>query len=218
VTDTPTATLTSTPTPTDTPAVTDTPTFTPTATNTLAVTDTPTATLTSTPTTTTTPTAGSGGTLTFTTVADAKVYESNPTTNYGTSSTLVVDSGTSAGKNSFIRFEVSGITSSVQSATLRVFSGTDGTSNGPAVYLADSNWIESGTGGVNWNTQPALLSGAFDDKGAIATNTWIEYDVTALVTGDGTYTFALETDSTNGVNFSSRQGANPPQLIVTFGP
>ena len=98
-----------------------------------------------------------------------------------------------------------------------MFSGTDGTANGPAAYLADNTWTESGTGGVTWNTQPALSSGAFDNKGALTTNTWVEYDVTALVTGNGTYTFALVADSTDGANFSSREGSNPPQLVVTLG-
>ncbi|HSB02497.1 MAG TPA: DNRLRE domain-containing protein, partial [Anaerolineales bacterium] len=112
----------------------------------------------------------------------------------------------------------SGISGSIQSVKLRVFSRTDGTANGPAAYLADSNWTESGTGGVTWNNQPALLSSAFDNKGAITTSTWVEYDVTPLVTGDGTYTFALIADSTDGINFSSREGTAPPQLVVTFGP
>jgi hypothetical protein len=101
---------------------------------------------------------------------------------------------------------------------LRVFCTTNGTNNGPAAYLADSTWTESGTGGVTWNTQPALLSGAFDNKGTIATSSWVEYDVTALVTGNGTYTLALVADGSDGVTFSSSEGAMPPQLIVETTP
>jgi hypothetical protein len=71
---------------------------------------------------------------------------------------------------------------------------------------------------VTWNTQPALLGSAVDNKGAIATSTWVEYDVTTLVSGNGTYTFALVADGTDGVTFSSREGSTPPQLVVTFGP
>jgi hypothetical protein len=55
-----------------------------------------------------------------------------------------------------------------------------------------------------------------DNKEAIDKNTWVEYDVTSLVTGDGTYSFVLAGDSTNAVSFSSRQGIQPPQLVVTF--
>jgi hypothetical protein len=61
------------------------------------------------------------------------------------------------------------------------------------------------------------LSGAFDNKGVIAESSWVEYDVTPLVTADGTYTFALVADSSDGVVFSSREGTTPPQLVVMLG-
>src|SRR5215208_3159817 len=38
----------------------------------------------------------------------------------------------------------------------------------------------------------------------------------SLITGDGTYTFALVADSTDGITVSSREGATPPQLVVTL--
>jgi len=85
------------------------------------------------------------------------------------------------------------------------------------VYLANSNWVESGTGGVNWNNRPALISGVADNKTSFGVNTWVEYDVTSLVIGSGTYTLALVADSTDGVVFSSREGTTPPQLVVTLG-
>ena len=40
---------------------------------------------------------------------------------------------------------------------------------------------------------PAPTSAATDDKGAIPANTWVEYDVTPFVTGNGTYSFRLAT-------------------------
>ena len=67
---------------------------------------------------------------------------------------------------------------------------------------------------LTWNTQPALLSGIVDNVGAFGTSTWVEYNVTSQVTGNGTYTFALVADSTDGVTFSSREGTPPPQLVV----
>ncbi|HEX2996667.1 MAG TPA: DNRLRE domain-containing protein, partial [Anaerolineales bacterium] len=171
----------------------------------------------STPTPSPTPTSDPGSTLTFTTTADARVSEASPTTNYGTSSTLQADSGSGSALTSFIRFTVTGASGTIQNVKLRVFCTTNGTNNGPAVYLADNNWTESGAGGVNWNNQPALLGGVLDNKGAITTNTWVEYDVTDLLVGNGTYTFALVGDGTDGVTFSSREGSTPPQLVLTLG-
>jgi hypothetical protein len=203
------------PTPTHTPTAT--------ATNPPVATNTPTSTSTTgapvnTPTFTATPTTGSGTAQTFSTVADARVVQASPTTNYGTSTNIQADGDAGAAQTSFIRFNVSGISGTIQNVKLRVYCTTNGTANGPASYLADSNWVESGTGGVTWDTQPALLSGASDNKATIPTDSWVEYDVTALVNANGTYTFALVADGNDGVTFSSREGINAPQLVVTFGP
>ena len=56
-----------------------------------------------------------------------------------------------------------------------------------------------------------------ENKEAVEQGSWLEFDVTAAVTGDGTYSFALVADSEDEVTFSSREGAEPPQLIVTTG-
>jgi hypothetical protein len=194
------------------------------ATNTPAVTQSATSTAlaasaTNTPTInqTATSTVQPGSTLTFPTTADARVYELYPTTNYGTSTTLTANGIAGERQASYIRFTVTGASGPVQRATLRVFCTNNGTANGPAVYLASSNWTESGTGGITWNNQPGLLSGVVDNKTSIGTSSWVEYDVTSLVTGNGTYTFALVADSTDGVTLSSREGTVQPQLVVTLG-
>ena len=189
---------------------------TPTSTKTATATSTvPVSTATHTPGSTATLPAGS--TLTFAPAADARVTERFPDNNYGTQTILTVNGIPGERLNSYLRFTTSGIGGSIQRAALRVYSTNNATTNGPAVHLAGSDWIESGTGGIKWNNQPALLSGAFDNKGAIGTELWVEYDVTALVTGNGTYTFAFVADARDGVTFSSREGAQPPQLVVTLG-
>ncbi len=48
----------------------------------------------------------------------------------------------------------------------------------------------------------------------------MEYDVTSLVEGDGTYTFVLAMTSdddavADNVVFTSRESAQPPQLVIT---
>jgi hypothetical protein len=46
---------------------------------------------------------------------------------------------------------------------------------------------------------------------------WVEFDVTTTVTAAGEYSFTLTNAGSNVVAFSSRQGANAPQLVVSFG-
>ncbi|HEX8992559.1 MAG TPA: alkaline phosphatase family protein [Anaerolineales bacterium] len=152
--------------------------------------------------------------LTFTATADSRVTGASPTTNYGTSTYMQVDADNGV-LRSYIRFTVSGLTAPVQSATLRVYCTTNGTLGGPTVYLAGSNWIESGAGSITWNNQPGLLSGALAHQAVISTGSWVSYNVTPVVTGNGTFTFALLPSSTDGVTFSTREGAEPPQLVIT---
>jgi acid phosphatase type 7 len=152
-------------------------------------------------------------TLTFATEADAFVAEQNPNTNAGNVNYLDVISANNRSIESYMRFTVSGASGTIQSALLRVYCTTDSTKNGPAVYATGSTWSETG---ITWNNRPARTSGATANKGSISKNTWVEYNVTALVTGNGTYSFVLGGDSNDDVRFSSREGGNPPQLVITF--
>jgi len=206
-----TATLGPSPTPTNTPTSTGLPvpsTSTSTPTNTGTPTNTPTRT--NTPTATGIPTNTPIGTgITLAAAADARVLQSNPTTNYGTLNRLDVDN---PGQESYIRFTVSGVNGTIQSATLQLFV-TNGSSNGPSLYATDNTWTETG---INWNNRPAPTTGVIANVGAVTANTRAEYNVTAQVTGNGTYSFVLLPDSTDGATFYSREGNSPPQLVLTF--
>ena len=62
----------------------------------------------------------------------------------------------------------------------------------------------------------AFTTGVIFNLGTATANTWAEYNLTGYITGDGTYSFVLLPDSTNGVTFNSREGSFPPQLVLTF--
>ena len=161
-------------------------------------------------------TTEAGDALTFTAEADAHIAQEAPAANHGTSGELLSNSGSDVAQISYIRFSVTGIEDPVQNAKLRVFA-TKGSTDGPAVHFADSQWREAGADGITWNGQPTLLSGPMENKEAVEEGSWLEYDVTAAVTGDGIYSFALVADSNDEVTFSSREGTEAPQLIVTTG-
>jgi acid phosphatase type 7 len=159
-------------------------------------------------------TAAAAGSLTVRPVADARVEEANPTTNYGTSG-LRVDGNADPDVESYLRFEVSGVTDTVRQATLRLWvPAGGGTANGPAVFRAPNTWTEAG---LTWANRPAATGTALDNKAAIPEGAWVAYTVTAAVSGNGTFNFVLKPESGDGANFHSREGANPPQLIVEFG-
>jgi hypothetical protein len=149
---------------------------------------------------------------TATLLADARVAAASPSSNYGGSSTLEVDS--SPLTESFLAFSVSGVDGPVSSARLRAWV-KDSSANGPVAYLSVSGWNESG---ITWNNKPARTSGPLANAGKVSSGTWVEWDVTAAVGGNGVYSFNLVADSSDGTDLASREaGSNRPQLVVAVG-
>jgi chitodextrinase len=150
---------------------------------------------------------------TFIPEADARVDEGSPSTNYGTSY-LRVNGGSEPDVESYLRFTVSGVAGPVRSARLRLWV-TSGTKDGPAVFSASSSWTEST---LKWSNRPVRTGSGLDDKGVAASNSWVDFGVTPLVSGAGTYTFVLAGTSTDGVDMSSREAsaAQRPQLVVSW--
>ena len=149
--------------------------------------------------------------LTFNPVADARVEEANPATNYGTLTRLGTDGDAGLRVESYLRFDVSGISGTVQKATLRLYAVSDPTVDGPAVYPTGNDWSETG---ITWSNRPQATGPATADVGAVAVNTWVELDVTPLVTGNGSVSFVVAQPGTDGVTFYARQGLYKPELVV----
>ena len=143
-------------------------------------------------------------------VADSRVLQASPTVNTGTASRLDVDN---PGEQSYLRFNVTGVTGTVQSAKLRLFV-RNGSANAPSLYFTDNTWTETG---ITWNNKPAATGPAIADVTTATSGTWSEYDLTGDITGNGTYNFVLLPDSTDGIQYDSREGTSPPQLVVTSG-
>lgn len=163
-----------------------------------------------------TATASSGGAtqgvpLLFVAEADAQVRESHPDKNYGSDTELRADGEGDSGRESFIRFRVNDAPDPIQEARLRIYVTDNGTDNGPAIYATDSSWDESS---ITWSNRPAPIGDALDNKDRLGSNSWVEYDVASVVTGNGTFSFVLVADSSDGVVFSSREGSQPPQLVL----
>jgi hypothetical protein len=145
-------------------------------------------------------------------VADARVDGNNPTQNYGSESVLRVDGDPRY--ESFLRFEVSGLSGTVRRAKLRVYA-TDATANGPAVYTTGSAWQEST---LTFQNKPAPGT-HLSTVGSMAAGTWVEWDVTAAVQGNGTVNLVVIPTGSDGTVFYSRNtssnAVNRPQLVVT---
>jgi hypothetical protein len=160
--------------------------------------------------------AGSPTVSSFIPSHDAYVKLSTPTTNYGTGSTLRLQSGSDV-DNAYLKFEVAGLSGSVVSAKLRLYV-TNPSNDGGAVYVVSNHyegtttaWTENG---LNWNNAPAISGTALGAASATSLDTWIELDVTSAIAGDGNYSFGLKSGSSDRAYYSSKQGSNPPELVV----
>jgi hypothetical protein len=158
------------------------------------------------------PNGQTSSSLTFSADSDAQVTEATPSKNYANATYLQVDGDSGARVESYILFTVSGLNGSVSNATLRIYDRGNGSSNGPVLYGTSSSWAETD---ITWNNRPATTTSELGNKGSVGENVWVEYDVTSYVTADGTYSFALVADGNDGLTFSSREDAQPPQLVVT---
>ena len=156
-------------------------------------------------------TAGCGpSATTFSAVGDSYVSAGSRTTNYGTASSLKL--ATSPAENAYLKFNVSGLSGPVQSATLRVYANSGLKWGFDAYSTPNTSWAEST---LTYNNAPALGTklGSFP-SGALTG--WIQLDVTPAVTGNGTYSFALVGTYWMEISLASREtGANAPQLVVT---
>ncbi|MGH8899402.1 MAG: DUF7594 domain-containing protein [Egibacteraceae bacterium] len=152
---------------------------------------------------------GGGGTLTFTPTADAKVNSSSPSANYGTGNPLQVRAG-SPEYLSYFKFAVTGL-SGPATVKLRLFVADPSPDGGSAFQVTNTSWTETG---ITYSNRPPLVGSALGSTSANTANTTVEIPL-GSITGNGTYSWALKTSSTNSVYYSSREGANRPQLVVT---
>ncbi len=150
--------------------------------------------------------------LTVAAVADAKVRSNYSTRNYGGETTLRVKSTSKETYRSYLKFDVAGISGAVTSAKVRVYV-TDASVDGGSIHAVGNGWSEMG---ITWSNAPAIAGGALDSHGAVSSGTWIEFDVTSAIAGNGLFSFALKNASSDSAYFSSREGANAPELVVIF--
>jgi len=150
--------------------------------------------------------------LTFAPIDDAHIYSANPSNNYGSAATLQVDN--SPIKHFLLKFDVTGVNGqTITNAKIRLYNVDAAGAGGNFYHVSDDTWQEET---ITWNNAPTADTNLLATLGAVSVNTWYEVDVTSLITGDGTYSLRIS-DSVGGADYSSKEGANPPQLVITLG-
>src|SRR5438128_1244857 len=91
--------------------------------------------------------------------------------------------------------------------------GAASDSGGALHAISDTGWQENA---LTFSTRPAIDGPALGTLGAVAPGQTVEFDVTPVVSGDGTYAFALTNGSSDSADYRSKEGGAPPRLIVTL--
>ncbi|MBL0694765.1 DNRLRE domain-containing protein [Comamonas sp. JC664] len=134
---------------------------------------------------------------------DTYVTQDAPDTPNPASAVIISDGNPR--QEAYLRFRVDGLSrATVLQATLRLHA-QDGSSNGPALYATSPDWSEHT---LTWNTRPPPVGPPLANVGAIASGTFVEYDVTAHVTEDGLYGFVLLPEVGDGTDFAADRHPN----------
>ena len=155
--------------------------------------------------------------MTFAPTDDATVDASQPTVNFGTTSRLTVDN--SPVNNSLLKFNVTGTAGcSISSAKLRMTIGSTTNDNSPYggdLYGTSNAWSQSS---VTWNTAPAAGATKISSVAtAVALNTTYFFNVTPLITGDGTISVLIKSPNSDGARYYSKESgtaSQAPQLQI----
>ncbi len=166
---------------------------------------------------------GSGGsqTLTFLPVHDGQVKLTDGSKNYGVKATAKVESGSFA---TYFKFDVAGVNGPISSVKLRltVASGSsDGSDSGGRLFSTSNSfdgssepWLESSLTSSN---APGPSGGVIASVGQVAPLEQVTFNLAGAITGDGTFSFCLTSESGNRVKYYTKEGAAPPQLVISTG-
>jgi glucose/arabinose dehydrogenase/PKD repeat protein len=146
--------------------------------------------------------------LSFTPDGDALIRWNKATTNFGTTTGLQVRSGQ---YRSYLKFTVNGLSGAASSAKLRLWV-TAASTNGGSVYPVSNSWTETG---ITWSNAPAISGSPLSSVGTATAGTWVEFNLGSVITGNGTYSFAISGGTSDSVIYASRETASDPVLIVT---
>jgi hypothetical protein len=151
-------------------------------------------------------------TVTILPSADSYVESDLPSTNFGSS--VVLKNTTTPDTRAYLKFDLTGITGAVTKATFRAYTQTSSGSGYELHGVADNSWVEPG---LTYSNRPAV-GGTIGTAVNFTANTWTSVDASAYVKAAGTYSFEMNGTSTNLKQYSSREGANPSQLVIQYTP
>jgi hypothetical protein len=166
-------------------------------------------------TTTTTSTTSTTLVVSFAANADTWVDAGSPKSKFGTKTTMSADA--TPIRIAYVRFTVASVGSRpVVQAILRLTvdsgSSAQSASGGSLHRISDTTWQEKS---VTYRARPVMDGPVVATAGTVRARQVVDFDVTSVVPGDGTYTFAIDSASGNGVRYVTREAPRgSPRLLL----
>jgi hypothetical protein len=161
--------------------------------------------------------AAGARTLSVAPVADTYADANAPATSFGAASRLQVDG--SPARVTYLRFVVSGSAGEeVTAARLRLMASSGSDDSAGRIHRISSTAWDEAT--LTWDTRPAVDGPVVHAHGPVASGAMAEFVLDGAVTGDGTYSFAIDATSGDGAAYysSSSTGGVRPELVLTLQP
>ena len=170
---------------------------------------------TTTTTITTAPTTSTTLTVSFAANADTWVDAGAPKSKFGSKDTMSADA--SPIRVIYVRFAVGGIggrriVQAILRLTVDAGSSAESDIGGSVHRITDVGWKEKT---VTYKARPPIDGPVVATAGWVRARQVVDFDVTAAVPGDGTYTFAIDSTSDDGVRYLTRESAKgAPRLLL----
>ncbi|MBX3054750.1 MAG: DNRLRE domain-containing protein [Caldilineaceae bacterium] len=150
--------------------------------------------------------------------ADAYVSADSPDSNFGADLLLEIDG--SPQKLAYLRFDLGSLTgATLRSAYLRLrvadVGGAESTSTQSIRLSQGSDWEEQT---IVFQNRPALADGVLGTVAGGTQGVWIDVplgEALQFLLGE-TATLAVESEGSDGLDVSAREGSHPPQLVLAY--
>ena len=154
----------------------------------------------------------------LTPIADTYVNGGASTTNYGTTTSMITKTS-STDRYAYLKFDLSGVSGSITSAKLKLFTKSLSSASTRSVYaLSNDSWSETD---ITWNNKPSYGS-ELSNLNITSNGAYVEWDITSYInseyTGDKTASLCVNDPVSNndtGIDFYSKEnGSNTPVLTI----
>jgi hypothetical protein len=159
---------------------------------------------------------GRRGRVVLRAVADTYVSHRYPTQNKGTATVLAVDGGDARMGDldhnlALLRFKLD-VPGKPVSVRLRIHNAGNPTGDSGRIRLVMGPWSETR---VNYATQPKL-GPEVGRLGAVSENQVVECPLKVDLSGKKELSLAIDPTTCDGVDYVSREGGKPPELVVEY--